>query len=95
VAFAGLYEVWRDPDTEELVRTCAVVTAAACDELSYLHTRMPVVLTDVDAWLDPDNPDPLALLVPCDGFDAYPVSPAVGNVRNNGPHLLEPLPALF
>lgn len=95
VAFAGLYEVWRDPDTEELVRTCAVVTTTACDELKQLHTRMPVVLDDVDAWLDPDLADPLALLVPTTGYDAYPVSPAVGNVRNNGPSLIEPLPALF
>jgi putative SOS response-associated peptidase YedK len=56
---------------------------------------MPVVLSDVDAWLDPDLPDPTAPLVPCDGFDAYLVSTAVNSVRNNGPALVEPVPALF
>lgn len=100
VAFAGLYEVWRDPETEELVRTCAVVTTSACAELAQLHTRMPVVLgRDAwDEWLDRENEDVAglrALLVPCEGFDAYPVSQAVNSVRNNGPHLVEPIPALF
>lgn len=97
VAFAGLYEVWRDPDTEELVRTCTIVTTSACNDLKELHTRMPVVLgADAwDEWLDPAHEDVQGLLVPCDGFDAYPVSPAVNNVRNDGPSLVEPLPALF
>ncbi|HEX8001135.1 MAG TPA: SOS response-associated peptidase [Mycobacteriales bacterium] len=97
VAFAGLYEVWRDPATEELVRTCAVVTTSACAELKELHTRMPVVLGPAawDEWLDPAQDDVQGLLVPCEGFDAYPVSPLVNSVRNDGPSLLEPLPALF
>ena len=36
-----------------------------------------------------------ALLVPAapGRLQAYPVSTAVNNVRNNGPELLEPLPA--
>jgi putative SOS response-associated peptidase YedK len=97
VAFAGLYEVWKDPATEELVRTTAIVTTSACADLRELHTRMPVVL-GADAWaewLDPANADVADLLLPCEGFDAYPVSTAVNSVRNDGPSLVEPLPALF
>jgi putative SOS response-associated peptidase YedK len=98
VAFAGLYEVWRDPATEELVRTCAVVTTRASDELSYLHERMPVVLAaDArDLWLDRSVEDAemlSGLLVPSDGFAAYPVGNDVNSVRNNGPSLVVPLPA--
>jgi putative SOS response-associated peptidase YedK len=95
VAFAGLYEVWRDPATEELLRTCAVVTTAASPSLTYLHERMPVVLPPEtwEPWLDPEFGEPEALLLPRDGFDAYPVSPAVNSVRNNGPALVEPIPA--
>ncbi len=97
VAFAGLYEVWKDPATEELVRTCTIVTTSACDDLKELHTRMPVVLgPDAwDEWLDVSHDDVDGLLLPCNGFDAYPVSPAVNNVRNDGPSLVEPLPAWF
>ncbi|HVE97788.1 MAG TPA: SOS response-associated peptidase, partial [Mycobacteriales bacterium] len=48
-------------------------------------------------WLDPayDDLDGLrALLVPppAEALEAYPVSPAVSSVRNQGPHLCEPVP---
>jgi putative SOS response-associated peptidase YedK len=47
-------------------------------------------------WLDPtkSGDDRLALLEPAapGRLEAYPVSTAVGNVRNNGAHLLDPLP---
>ena len=49
------------------------------------------------AWLDPATTDPadvLDLLVAAapGPLEAYPVSTAVNNVRNNGPGLVEPLP---
>jgi putative SOS response-associated peptidase YedK len=47
-------------------------------------------------WLDPtaSGQDRLDLLVPAapGGLEAYPVSPLVSNVRNNGPELLDPIP---
>ena len=91
-AFAGLYERWGD------TRTFTIVTTSASDELRRLHERMPVVLPpDVwDAWLDPAHDDVEALcglLTPREGFAAYPVTTLVNNVRNNGPELLDPLPA--
>ena len=50
------------------------------------------------AWLDPADPEDQlpGLLVPAAARPAsrrYPVSTAVGNVRNNGPELVEPIPA--
>ena len=50
-----------------------------------------------DAWLDPLSSDPddlLELLVPAapGRLEAYAVSKAVSSVKNNGPHLLDPLP---
>ena len=48
------------------------------------------------AWLDPRRPkdELLGLLTPAapGALEAFPVSKAVGNVRNNGPELVEPLP---
>jgi putative SOS response-associated peptidase YedK len=88
LAFAGLYERWGD------LRTCTIVTTSAAPSLRQLHDRMPVVLPEDQwaLWLDPDLADPEALLVPHEGFDAYPVSHAVNSVRNNGPSLVEPAP---
>jgi putative SOS response-associated peptidase YedK len=93
VAFAGLWEVWRDrsdPDAPPL-RTCTIVTTSANARLSMLHARMPVVLAR-DAWatwLDHDVHDPFelaALLVPApdDTFDVRDASRAVNDVRNKG-----------
>jgi putative SOS response-associated peptidase YedK len=68
--------------------------------LSDIHSRMPLVLRPArwDGWLDPSRTevdDLRALLVPAPaGFlRAYPVAADVSNVRNNGPELVEPLPA--
>jgi putative SOS response-associated peptidase YedK len=46
-------------------------------------------------WLDPARPGSLDLLVPAapGRLEAYPVSTRVNSVDNNGPELVEPLPA--
>lgn len=104
LAMAGLFEIWRDPeaaaeDPHPFLWTCTLLTTTANDELGHIHERMPLMVTPdrYDAWLDPthDDPDSLrSLLVPAapGTLEAYPVSRAVSNVRNNGPHLLDPLP---
>lgn len=99
LAMAGLYEFWKKPDTGEWIASFTILTTTAEDSLGHLHDRMPL-LVERDAyaeWLDPE-PHPrdqlLGLLVPAapGRLDAFPVSTAVGNVRNNGPELIEPLP---
>lgn len=104
LAMAGLYDIWRDPglpeDAPDLFRwTCTILTTTAEDSLGHIHDRMPLMLphSSYDAWLDPrtDGADVRDLLVPAapGRLEAYPVSAAVGNVANNGPELVRPLPA--
>lgn len=104
LAMAGLYEIWRDPDEDEddparFLWTCTVITTRAEDDLGHIHDRMPMTVERDRwaAWLDPESgTDALHdLLVPAapGRLEAYPVSTSVNNVRNNGPELLEPLPA--
>jgi len=105
LAMAGIYEVWRDrskadDDPTGLLWTAAVLTTTAEDAVGHLHDRMPLLVEPARyaAWLDPSTDDPAALralLVPAapGRLDHWPVSPDVGNVRNDGPYLLEPLPA--
>ena len=66
-----------------------------------VHDRMPVVL-DRDAegaWIDPDaKPDELLELLrpaPDDALRLREVGNAVNDVREDGPHLLEPPMKLF
>ena len=98
IALAGLWSGWRDPDTDQLVRSFAIVTTTPNDLLRPIHDRMPVVVAeaDWDRWLDPKLEDPAELkdlLVPADdaALEAYPISRLVNDVRNDGPQLLEPI----
>ncbi|MDN4174268.1 SOS response-associated peptidase [Nocardioides sp. SOB77] len=103
LAMAGLYEIWRDParaedDPDRFVWSCTVITTDAEDELGHIHDRMPLMVEPDrwSAWLDPTAAQDslLDLLVPAapGALEAYPVSREVSNVRNNGAHLLDPLP---
>ncbi len=102
MALAGLYEYWRNPeikhddDPAAWLMTCTIITTEATDAAGRVHPRMPLSLTPdhYDAWLDPHQQDPddlRALLTqPAEGhLNARPVSTAVNNTRNNGPHLLD------
>lgn len=97
LALAGLWAVWRNPETAERLFSCTIVTTAANDLLAPLHARMPVILdpNDWSAWLaeTTDLADLRQLLVPApnDLLEAYPVATAVNDVRRNGPELLEPV----
>ena len=105
LAMAGLYEIWRDrsvPEDQEgaFLWTTTVITTSAEDDLGHIHDRMPMIVEPerFSAWLDPDVSEPeelRALLVPAapGRLEAYPVSTAVNNVRNNGHELVEPLAA--
>ncbi|WP_441250326.1 SOS response-associated peptidase [Kitasatospora sp. McL0602] len=103
LALAGLYEFWRDrtrptDDPGAWLVTCTVVTTEAEPLLAPIHERMPLFLDRGahDAWLDPARTEPeelrsLLAAPPPGALQAVPVSPAVGNIRNNGPELLRPL----
>ena len=100
LAFAGLWEVWHDPDDDEAepLRTCSIITTDANQVVARTHDRMPVMLpSDVwEAWLDVNQHDldvVQGLLVPepPKQLEVYPVTTEVNNVRNDGEHLLEPL----
>ncbi|MBX6389706.1 MAG: SOS response-associated peptidase [Frankia sp.] len=96
LAFAGLYDVWKGGD-EPLVSYTILTTGPAVG-LEFLHDRSPVVLPSAawDRWLDPGYQDVDALRsllapAPAGVFECYPVGPAVGDVRNQGPGLVEPI----
>jgi putative SOS response-associated peptidase YedK len=105
LAMAGLYEFWRDParepeDADAWVFSVTIMTTTAEDALGHVHDRMPLMVDPAgwSAWLDPHRDDPAVvrdLLIPARPglLEAYPVSRAVNDVRNEGAHLIEPIPA--
>lgn len=91
LALAGLWE------REAEVAACTIITTEAGDDLAGIHDRMPVVLEleELAGWLDPADhgrrrhrllaPAPAGTLV------HHPVDPRVGDVRNDGSWLIEPV----
>ncbi len=90
-AFAGLWAEGR------FGLSCTILTTPALLGLAEIHDRMPLLIQP-DRWEEwltaPADP---GLLVPpprdyIASIEVRPVGPAVGNVRNDGPELLKPLP---
>ena len=94
-AFAGLWDAWKNPQTGEWLQSFAIITTDANELTGKVHNRMPVILhpRDYGRWLERGEAHelPVDLLRPyeADAMDAAPCNPAVGNVRNNDPELLD------
>lgn len=102
IAFAGLYSWWPDPskdsdDPERWLLSTTIITQEARDGLEQIHDREPAVLNHalLPAWLDPGSTDTAealdVLAEPAPPLSWHEVGPAVGSVRNIGPHLIEPV----
>jgi putative SOS response-associated peptidase YedK len=97
-AFAGLWERWKNPADGNIVRSFTIVTGLPNPLARPIHERMPVILPKAawPLWLGETEatPDELLALIspyPAELMRAYPIGPAVGNVRNDEPGLLAPL----
>jgi putative SOS response-associated peptidase YedK len=103
LAFAGLYELWRDKDRpdddpDSWLWTATIITTRAEDEVGRIHDRMPMVIEPARwaDWLDPAASGTEALhglMTPAASvhLTTYPVSTEVNSVRHNGPGLIEPM----
>ncbi|KAA1179170.1 MULTISPECIES: SOS response-associated peptidase [Paenibacillus] len=94
-SMAGLYDIWMDPEGNKL-STCTIITTTPNELMAEIHNRMPVILKPEDEteWLDRGNQDTTSLIKLLKPYDqqlmrAYPVSMAVGNVRNDAKELIE------
>ena len=93
LAMAGIFEFHRGESG--WIRTTSILTTDATDEFGWVHDRMPMTVPkdSLEAWLDPRETDPhlaVALLATPRISPPYKVSRAVGNVANDGPHLIQP-----
>jgi putative SOS response-associated peptidase YedK len=92
---AGLWEMWHG-EQGGLIETCTILTTTPNELMAPIHNRMPVIieLDDYSMWLDPgDDPqDALHLMrpYPAEKMEAYAVSTAVNNPRNESPANIEP-----
>ena len=97
MALAGLWETWKSP-AGEVVRSFTIATTAPNALAAEIHNRMPAILppTAWPAWLGEEEASDGALKgllapYPADRMAMWPVSPRVGNVKNNDASLIEPV----
>jgi putative SOS response-associated peptidase YedK len=95
-AFAGLWEIWRNPAGQEIM-SFTIVTTPPNKLLKPIHDRMPAILPRevYPACLQPDemsapNAQELLRPFPAEGMEAYPVRPLVNLPKNEGSELIVP-----
>jgi len=96
-AFAGLWELWRSPEGED-VRSCTIITTSPNDSIAKIHDRMPVILTGERmwnwlTWNDATRLNSLLVPYPADEMQAVRVGSMVSNPNVDHPGLLTPLEA--
>jgi putative SOS response-associated peptidase YedK len=97
-AFAGLYDLWNDPMTENVVASYTIITTQPNALVGTVHDRMPVILQkeDEDTWLNPDLTEPEHLLpilqpYPAEEMETWRVGDGAKNPRNDSEELIKPL----
>lgn len=83
MAFAGLWDAWKDPANGRWLQSYTIITADA-NELMPIHNRMPVILHETE-----QPPIDLLRPFPTEEMEAFEINKDVGNVRNNSVHLLD------
>ena len=77
----------------EQIDSFTILTVGASASVASIHHRMPVIPPPdrVTGWIRGTPADRTAMIEPYAGPDlhAWPVDPAVGNVRNQGEHLVK------
>lgn len=101
MALAGLYEIWTDRESGEILSTCTILTMAANKMMERIHNtkkRMPVILSpdNESSWIDPDLPagKAVSFLEPVDEsrMRAHTISKLISRrgVDKNVPEIVEP-----
>jgi putative SOS response-associated peptidase YedK len=97
-AFAGIYDVWRNPQNGEELFSFSIITTFANELMRKIpHHRSPVILNrrDEAKWLNVNTPlsDITKLLKPYDSslMNCYPISNRIKNPKENGAELISPI----
>ena len=99
LTLAGIWAPWGEAPDGTVIGTCSLVTTTPLPAISWLHDRMPLILTPSQwaAWLDAGTPrsviDDLLHSATTEVLETREVALLVNNVRNDGPDLIAPLPS--
>jgi putative SOS response-associated peptidase YedK len=88
--FAGLWEGWQNPETDEWLRTCTIITGEPNELVAGIHTRMSVILPPEthDRWLSGAAGKEVLRPFPAKEMKISRVSTRVNKPENNDPGVL-------
>jgi len=94
--FAGLYNVWKSPEGEEVI-TSTIITTDSNELIQPVHNRMPVLTPSdkYDLWLDAsvhdkDRLTPILKPFPSEKMELYPVTQKMNSFKYNDPENIKP-----
>jgi putative SOS response-associated peptidase YedK len=92
-ALAGIWENWKRPESQDWVRTFAIITTNSNGLVGAIHDRMPVIIApeNYTRWLSTLEPDPRDLLVPypAEPMTIWPISTRVNKPDNDDASILD------
>lgn len=95
LAFAGLWETWRDPESDVRVDSATIIVGAANEWMLPFHDRTPVILDwrDTSAWMAGYEPGALLRAPSEDALQEWIVSPRVNRsgVGDDDQALIKPV----
>lgn len=95
LAFAGLWEAWRNPETREEVLTCTMIVSGASSWMEAFHDRMPILLgpDQFDRWLDGEMTAAELQPASADALREWPVSRRLNRTGqgDDDPTIIEPV----
>jgi putative SOS response-associated peptidase YedK len=80
LSFAGLWDRWKNPETDELVISCTIIVTDANALTRPIHDRMPVLLdkTNFKPWLSGAAGTEILTPAPDDRVRLWPGEPTTG-----------------
>lgn len=88
IGFAGLWDIWTNPEGER-IESCTIITTAANELIKPLHDRMPLIIAqdDYGVWLtgNVDGASEVLGMSSSSELEAYPVSTRVNKPENDDP----------
>jgi putative SOS response-associated peptidase YedK len=97
VAFAALWENWREPESGETIPSATIIVGAANEWMARFHDRAPIMLErkDFGAWLSGDDPAVLLRAARLDALQEWVVSSRINRpgVVDDDPSLISPVAA--
>lgn len=83
VPIAGLWDQWRDRETKNIIRSCAMIITEPNKLVGEVHDRMPVVLSpnEFEPWLSGEAGKEVLDPAPDDALQKWPVSKRVNSSR--------------